>query len=255
MEHHKGKKVLITGASKGLGRVCAEGFAARGARIFATARSEDRLADLIASLPEPGRHAYHPCDLNAPANAAPLTQSVIDWDGPPDVILHCMGGGYGFREPLLTAEQLETLFRVNIVAGAEINRLLIPAMQDGGGGHVLHVGSVTSLEAVASTGYNTVKAGLAAYVRSLGNELAASNVVVTGILPGGFFAPENSFRRMQRDNPEVLEKFISERIPRGYMAEAEEMLPLIYFLTGPGASMMAGSCIAIDAGECRAYSG
>ena len=102
-------------------------------------------------------------------------------------------------------------------------------------------------------GYNTVKAGLAAYVRSVGNALAGSNVIVTGILPGAFYGPGNAWRRMEETKPEVAAKFAAERLPRGRIAEGEEMLPLLFLLTGPGASMMAGTCVAIDAGESHAY--
>jgi len=226
--------------------------------VFATARSADLLEKLSGGLDKPTGsgvdwHGFLAADLLDIGAVSSLVEGVLAAMGAPDIIVHCMGGGYGFRDPLLNAEQLDTLFRLNVGAGAEINRLLVPAMTEGRGGHVVHVGSTAASEAVASTGYNTVKAALAAYVRSLGNELAPGNVIVTGILPGGFFAPDNSFRRMERDKPEILERFIDERLPRGFMADGAEILPLVYFLTGPGASMMAGSCVPIDAGESRAY--
>ncbi len=258
MNEYEDKKILITGASKGLGLLVAEGYGAKGARIFATARSADLLKALVDGLQkqdqsEPDRHGFLAADLLDTDAVSTLADTVLSAMGTPDIIIHCMGGGYGFHDPLLAAEQLDKLFGVNVKAGAEINRLLVPAMTENGGGYILHVGSAASTQAIASTGYNTVKAALAAYVRSLGNELAAGNVIVTGILPGGFFAPDNSFRRMEADKPDVLQKFIDERLPRGFMADGAEILPLIYFLTSPGASMMAGSCIPIDAGESRAY--
>ena len=258
MNDFTGKKVLVTGASKGLGRLVAEGYANGGARVFATARSADKLETLVNALHKPvdadtDWHAVMAADLSDTDIVSPLAASILASMGAPDIIVHCMGGGYGFRDPLLSAQQLDTLFRINVGAGAEINRLLIPTMTENGGGYVVHVGSTASSGAVASTGYNTVKAALAAYVRSLGNELASGNVIATGILPGGFFAPENSFRRMEAEKPEILERFIDERLPRGFMADGKEILPLIYFLTSPGASMMAGSCIPIDAGESHAF--
>ena len=175
--------------------------------------------------------------------------------GVADILLHCAGGGFGMREPLLGREEFETLHRVNLAAAAEINRLLIPDMQAADGGYVVHVGSTTSKEAIGSVGYNTVKAALAAYVRSLGRQLACTNVIVTGILPGAFTAPGNSWQRMiDRGEKQVMDDFIRERLPRGVMADAGELLALIFLLTGPGASMMAGSCVPIDAGESFAYS-
>ena len=253
MNEYLGKTVLVTGATKGLGSIAAAAFAQRGARICLVGRTESRLSEVRASLPEPDRHIVFCGDLLEREVVERLALLVQKQWRAPDIVLHCMGGGYGFREPLLTWDQFEKLYRVNFAAGAELNRLLVPKMTEGRGGHIVHVGSTASTEAIGSVGYNTVKAGLAAYVRSVGNALARSNVIVTGILPGAFYGPGNAWRRMEETKPEVAAKFAAERLPRGRIAEGEEMLPLLFLLTGPGASMMAGTCVAIDAGESHAY--
>ena len=255
MNDFTGKKVLVTGASKGLGWVCAHAFAEAGAHVFATARSGGKLDKLKSSLPKPDRHVVYPADLAEVSGAEAVAERLRDSLGVADILLHCAGGGFGMREPLLGREEFETLHRVNLAAAAEINRLLIPDMQAADGGYVVHVGSTTSKEAIGSVGYNTVKAALAAYVRSLGRQLACTNVIVTGILPGAFTAPGNSWQRMiDRGEKQVMDDFIRERLPRGVMPDAGELLALIFLLTGPGASMMAGSCVPIDAGESFAYS-
>ena len=248
-----GKRVLVTGASRGLGSVAATAFARRGARVLITGRTTEKLEAVAAGFPERDRHAVFAADLLEPAGIAALAEFATAEFGAVDIVFHAMGGGYGFREPLLTWDQSLTLYKVNVAAGAELNRLLMPGLAAGGEGRIIHVGSVASTDASASVGYNTVKAALAAYVRSLGRELAGKGVVVTGILPGAFYAPENSWRRLEATKPEVVGQFIDQRLPRGRIAEAEEMLPLIFLLAGPGASMMAGSCVAIDAGEAVAY--
>lgn len=253
MDDYADKTVLITGASKGLGSIAASAFAARGARLCLAGRTESRLEELRRSLPRPDDHLVFCGDLLERETVERLSRHVLEHWGSPSIVLHCMGGGYGFRDPLLTWEQFEKLYRVNFAAGAELNRLLIPAMKEGGGGYVVHVGSTASVEAIGSVGYNTVKAGLAAYVRSIGNALAGTNVILTGILPGAFYGPGNAWRRMEETKPEVAAQFAAERLPRGRIAEGEEILPLLFLLTGAGASMMAGACVAIDAGESHAY--
>jgi NAD(P)-dependent dehydrogenase (short-subunit alcohol dehydrogenase family) len=253
MNDYTDKTILITGASKGLGRIAAEAFAGRGARLCVAGRTEDQLRALTGTFPDPDSHLIYCGDLMEPENIAQLAQDVIKAWGAPDIIIHCMGGGYGFHDPLLEWEQLEKLYRVNLAGGAELNRLLVPAMVERCEGYVVHVGSTASTEAIGSVGYNTVKAALASYTRSLGNALAESNVIVTGILPGAFYGPENAWRRMEKNKPEVLEKFVSERLPRDRIADGEEILPLLFLLTSEGASMMAGTCVAIDAGESHAY--
>ena len=122
-----------------------------------------------------------------------------------------------------------------------------------GAGNLVHVASIASGEATASVGYNTVKAALAAYVRSLGREIAGSGIVATGILPGGFYAPENSWERLKDRDPEVVKKFIEERLPRKFLGRAEELIPMILLLCSDAASMMGGCLVPIDAGEGRYY--
>ena len=163
------------------------------------------------------------------------------------------GGGFGFRDPLLSWEQLDTLYKVNLGAAAEINRLVFPDMIKNKQGFAVHICSIASQEACASVGYNTVKAGLAAYVRSIGREMAGTGVVVTGVLAGAFYAPGNSWERLRQTKPEVVERYIKENLPRKHICDAKELIPLIMFLSSDKSSMMSGSCVPIDAGESKAY--
>jgi len=128
-----------------------------------------------------------------------------------------------------------------------------PEMKERRSGNLVHVGSIASSEGVGSVGYNTVKAALAAYVRSLGRELNRFNVIATGILPGGFISPGNAMARLQEANPEAYGSFIDDRLPRQIMGDAEELIPMLLLLCSEGASMMGGCLVPIDAGEGRAY--
>jgi 3-oxoacyl-[acyl-carrier protein] reductase len=249
----KDKRILITGASKGLGWVCAQELAKQGARLVFSGRNKEKLAELKASLLNPDMHMVFFGDLVDPKVISELVSKSEAFLGGIDIVLHVLGGGYGFRDPLLTWDQLDTLHKVNIGVAAEINRWIVPGMIEQKSGNLVHVGSIASAEATGSVGYNTIKASLAGYVRSLGRELAPSGVVVTGVLPGAFYAPGNSWRRLEENKPEVVQNFIKENLPRKKIAEAEEVVPLILFLASEAASMMSGSCVPIDAGEGKAY--
>ena len=157
------------------------------------------------------------------------------------------------RGDLLSSEDLYKLFALNLGAAAEINRHVAPDMMRRGKGNLVHVGSIASSEGVGSVGYNTMKAALAAYVRTLGRELCRSHVVVTGILPGGFISPGNAMARLQQSNPAAYEKFVDERLPRKFMGLAQELIPMLVLLCSDDASMMGGCLVPIDAGEGKAY--
>lgn len=170
-----------------------------------------------------------------------------------DAVIHCAGGGLGYREPLIQWHKMMELFTVNVANSVEINRHVLPFMINRKSGYIVHVCSIASGEAIGSVGYNTVKASLGAYVRSLGREMASHGIVISGISPGGFKAPGNSMERLKTSNPQAYEDFVKNRLPRGKMGEAEELLPLIRLLCSPEASMMGGCVVPIDAGEGRYY--
>ena len=250
----RGRRILITGASRGLGSVCARAFATDGAKLALMARSTEALEAVRLSCDHAAKHLAVGVDLTDGLYLQEKLREVTEFLGEIDAVLHVAGGGLGLREPLISADDLLKLFSLNVAAAAEINRLLIPSMTERGCGNLVHVGSIASTDAVASVGYNTVKAALAAYVRSLGNHLASSGIVVTGVLPGGFTAPGNSWERLRASEPDVVKRFVAERLPRGRLAEADELVPLIAFLCSPSASMMGGCLVPIDAGEGITYS-
>lgn len=249
----EGKRVLITGASKGLGAVAAKALAREGAILALLARSADKLEEVRTGCQNAEKHKSIPVDLTDMQQLRISVSQAKEFLGEVDVILHVAGGGLGLRHPLLSSEDIEKLLSLNIKAAVEINHLLLPEMMARKNGNVVQVCSIASAEATGSVGYNTAKAALAAYVRSLGREVAASGVVVTGILPGGFYAPENSWMRFQARDPEGVKKFVEERLPRKFLGQAEEIIPLLLFLCSDQASMMGGCLVPIDAGEGKAY--
>jgi len=248
----RGKRILITGASRGLGQSCAEAFARVGSNVLLTGRAADRLAQIRSSMERPEDHAVFAGDLTGREVIQQLIE-VAGRFGDLDAILHVMGGGLGLRDPLLSWEHFAALFNTNLAAAAEINRHLIPGMIERKAGNIVHVCSIASTEAVGSVGYNTIKAALAAYTRSLGRTLASTGVIVTGILPGGFAAPDNAMARLQQLDPKMLEQWIADREPRKRLGVPEEIIPLMMFLASRKATMMAGCCVPIDAGEGLTY--
>lgn len=247
------KRILITGASRGLGAVAAHAFAERGARIALMARSQDELEQVRMSCMNPEQHVSIPVDLLKMNDIEPAVQEAQAFLSGIDVVIHAAGGGLGLKEDFLMHEDFAKLFILNLGAVAEINRLAAAEMKKRGSGNLVHVGSVASNESVGSVGYNTVKAALAAYVRSLGRELNHFNVIATGILPGGFISQGNAMFRLKESNPSAYNAFIEERLPRQVMGNAQELIPMLILLSSDDASMMGGCLVPIDAGEGRAY--
>jgi len=248
-----GKRIIVTGASRGLGAMACEALAKRGAKIAMLSRSKKEMDNLKNGLKNPSNHISIKVDLlknNAIKLAIKKAKKFLKQI---DIVLHVAGGGFGLKENLIKDKDLKTLLQVNLGAAAEINRLVVSGKIKSQSLKLVHVGSIASNEAVASVGYNVSKSALSAYVKSLGRKLYKNNVIVTGILPGGFIAPGNAMERLKKKNIKDYKKFIKTRLPRGLMGNVNEVLPMLLFLCSKHSSMMGGCLVPMDAGEGRAY--
>lgn len=180
------RRVLLTGASRGIGHALAEGFAAAGARLALVARSEGPLRELGERL---GATA-HPTDLTDPIATVTLARRVEEEAGPVDVLVNNAGVShieYFLRQ---SPEQIEQIYQVNLLAPVRLCRELLPRMIERGRGHVVNV---SSLAAVISTPglvhYGSSKAGLSHYTAGLRQELRGLPIGVTlvelGSVPTG----------------------------------------------------------------------
>src|SRR3954464_11107993 len=135
-----GRRVVITGASRGIGQALAERFTAAGARVGLSARSEGPLKELPDRL---GGIAY-PCDLCDPDLLAGLIDRV-EADGPVDVLMNNAGvDKAGFIDEISAAD-VETLYRLNLIAPVELCRQVVPRMLERGRGHVAVMSSMAGV--------------------------------------------------------------------------------------------------------------
>jgi 3-oxoacyl-[acyl-carrier protein] reductase len=145
------------------------------------------------------------------------------------------------------------LWNANLLGALAINSILIPKMTESKGGRLIFVGSMAGTQAIGSVGYNTVKAALNAYVRTLGNALIADSILVCGVNPGDFLATDNAMSRLQISNPDFFKNNVQKRNPRGHLATSVEVIKVITYLAFQADSLFAGSMIAIDGGGSLAY--
>ena len=248
-----GKKIIVTGASKGLGAAACQALAERSAKIAMLSRSKKAMEKLKNKLKNPSNHTSIKVDLLKNNEIKLAIKKAKKFLKKIDIVLHVAGGGFGLKKALIKDKDLNTLLQVNIGAAAEINRLVVDGKINQQFLKLVHVGSIASNEAVASVGYNVAKSALSAYVRSLGRELYKNKVVVTGILPGGFICPDYAMARLRKKNIKAYKKFIKTRLPRKLMGDVNEVLPMLLFLCSKHSSMMGGCLVPIDAGEGKSY--
>jgi len=247
------KRIIITGASRGLGAAACKALAERGAKLAMLSRSKKEMDILRKKMKNSKNHIAIKVDLISNNKIKEAIKKAKKFLKKVDIILHIAGGGLGLKDHLIKDKDLKTLLQINLGAAAEINRLVVESKSKTSSLKLIHIGSIASYEAVGSVGYNVAKSALAAYVRSLGRELYKKKVIVSGILPGGFIAPGNAMERLKTKNIKDYNNFIKQRIPRASMGNVDDILPIILFLCSRHSSMMGGCLIPIDGGEGKAY--
>ena len=170
-----------------------------------------------------------------------------------DIIMHIAGGGLGVKKHLPTSNDYLKVFNLNLFSIFEINRELIPLINQSKGGTLFHVGSIAANESLGSISYNVSKTALAAYVRSLSKSVSKKNICVTGINPGAFIYKDNAMARLKKNNLKVFKNFIKNRIPSKKMPNAKSMIDLIKLLIGKNNMIYSGNMISCDSGEGNFY--
>ena len=167
MELH-GKRVLITGASRGIGEGLARRFAAVGARVALVARSADAIEKLAADL---GGTA-HPADLADTNQVATLINHVEDEAGPVDVLVNNAGIDITKNFADYTHEEVSRIVQVNLITPMDLCRQAIPRMLRRGEGHIVNISSLSACGLYPGlAAYSTTKAGLSHFTAGLRADL------------------------------------------------------------------------------------
>ena len=188
MTDMRGRTVLITGASAGIGEACAQAFAAAGARLILAARRHDRLADLAGRIRD--AHGAEINLLTLDVRDLGVVSRVVD-DLPPewreiDVLINNAGLASGF-EPIPEGDprDWDTMIDTNIKGLLYVTRAVVPRMLERNRGHVINIGSIAGDEVYADgVVYCATKAAVAAISHGLRLDIVGSAVRVTNIKPG-----------------------------------------------------------------------
>jgi NADP-dependent 3-hydroxy acid dehydrogenase YdfG len=185
---------VVTGASSGIGEATARRLAAEGFEVVAAARRRDRLDALAADVP--GIRAV-PLDITSPDSVAALAAELDDVA----VLVNNAGGAIGV-EPIERADPADwqQMYETNVLGVLRMTQALLPALERGGGGHVVVTGSIAGhLVYEGGAGYTAAKHGAAALVETLRLELNGRPIRVTEVAPGMVQTVEFSLVRMRGD--------------------------------------------------------
>ena len=245
-----GRRALITGSSRGLGRAMAQAFAEAGADLVLVGRDEQTLQQAQEELTALGRSvATVVADLTSPAAVERMCSVVLAEHGPIDILINNVGGR---RENIPiqdeTLDDWQRLMDLNLTSAFLCTRHIGGAMLTRKRGRVINIGSICGEIAtrnIHGRHSETAKAALAGFTRAVAADWAPHGVTVNAIAPGGFMTDAN--RRWFRERP-ALQQAIEGIIPMGRLGEPEELGPLAVYLASDASSYMTGAILIIDGG-------
>jgi gluconate 5-dehydrogenase len=245
-----GKRLFITGGSRGFGRVIALAAAEAGADIVLNARDPRALAKTADEVRQRGRQAWtYSADIAQPTACEALCGRVLAEAGPIDILVNNVGG----RNLDIAIEDTDlrtwqTFLDLNLTHCFICTKLIGGAMLERGDGRVINIASISGFIANRGIGgrhYETAKAAVIHFTRATAADWAPRGVTVNAICPGLFMTEPNL--EWARHNPKVIETFVSA-VPMGRAGEPHELGPLAVYLASPASSYVTGAAFVIDGG-------
>ena len=249
------KRVLVTGASKGIGAAITRLLAAEGARVVAGSRTvSDELRDLVAS----GRVREVSVDLSTPDGPAELVASALE-DGPLDVLVNNVGAVTprldGFLE--VTDEQWLRSLTLTFMAAVRTTRAVLPGMLDAEGGTIVNTCSVNAfLPDPAVIDYSAAKAALWNFSKALSKEVGPRGIRVNTVSPGpvstglwlGDHGVAETVAKATGGDPAAVAQQQGSEASTGRFTTPEEVADLVALLAGDRAGNVTGADFLIDGG-------
>jgi NAD(P)-dependent dehydrogenase (short-subunit alcohol dehydrogenase family) len=242
----RGLSVLITGASRGIGRVLAEELAAAGVRVTLAARSESALIEVADAIAAAGGTArWIVADVTDPEAVAAATAAAVESFGRLDGAIVNAGAAVDVDAFDLTPDDWRRIIDVNLTGAFLTAQAAGRAMRGRGGGSIVFTTSTFAHVAFRQrSAYAASKAGVAHLARALALEWAEEQIRVNAVAPT---ATLTDLSRHRLSQPAIRDAVVA-RIPMGRLLEPGDLVGAVAFLLGPGSAMVTGQSLLVDGG-------
>ena len=244
--HLVGKKVIVTGASKGIGLAIANEFAKEGASVSICARGRDSLESARELIAGNGGNVYVDiCDVSDKKNLIKYIENAVQNLGGLNIIVN-NPSGFGRSDD---EDGWQVGIDVDLMALVRASWTAVPLIEKAGGGSIIHTSSISGLTSSLRTPpYGAVKAAVIQYTKTQALQLASKNIRVNCIAPGSIDFPGGTWDDAKKNNPKLYAG-IQSSIPFGRLGRPEEVAKLAVFLASDAASWVTGETVAVDGGQ------
>lgn len=243
-----GKTAIVTGASRGIGRAIALGFAEAGADVTIAARTEEDCRQVAKEVEALGRRAHVAVtDVRFRDQIEAMVSSTVDTFGKLDILVNNAGGS-NFMSPVasLRPEGWDKIRTLNLDSVFHATQLGVQAMLGGNGGSIIQIASVAGIHGAQGLSmYSAAKGGVRLFTQAVAKELATSGVRVNTIAPGWIDTDLNQWAHRDQST----EDFLIGTIPMGRMGLADEIVGAAIYLASDASSFVTGSTLVVDGGQ------
>jgi 3-oxoacyl-[acyl-carrier protein] reductase len=241
-----GKRAVVAGGSRGIGRAIALAFAEAGAGVSICARGAEALTATREEIARHGRAAHAAvCDLSDAAAIPGYVEEAAAALGGIDILVN-NASGFGTSDD---EAGWAVSISVDLLATVRASRAALPFLEKSEAAAILNISSISGLRATPRTPpYAAVKAAVIEYTLTQAAALARKGIRVNGIAPGSIEFPGGTWARAKANNPDLYGRILRS-IPFGRLGRPEEIAQVALFLCSPLASWVTGQNIAVDGGQ------
>jgi NAD(P)-dependent dehydrogenase (short-subunit alcohol dehydrogenase family) len=242
----QGRSALVTGGSRGIGRMIAEGFLRQGARVYISARKAEACDAAAAELSALGPCVSLPADVSTLAGVQALAAAYQRHEPALDILVNNAGAAWSAPYNEFPESGWDKVVDLNLKAPFFLTQALMPLLKKAATDHlakVIHIASIDGISAnpLETYSYHASKAGLIHLTRRMALKLAPERIVVSAIAPGAFAS------NMNKDARDSAEK-VAGRVPAGRIGTPEDMAGAAIYLASRAGDYVVGATLIVDGG-------